>query len=93
MYSAEVRLSSALQHFTILSSLLGFFFPIQKFYGYVEQIESWLSSKEAFLANEDLGVCALRNFLCNQSGGDGTVRSMCSESSCPLSPSEATALP
>ncbi|KAF2980042.1 hypothetical protein EK904_009476, partial [Melospiza melodia maxima] len=26
-----------------------------KFYGYVEQIESWLSSKEAFLANEDLG--------------------------------------
>ncbi|XP_054017486.1 spectrin beta chain, non-erythrocytic 5 [Dryobates pubescens] len=28
---------------------------LQKFYGYVEQIESWLSSKEAFLANEDLG--------------------------------------
>ncbi|XP_075281439.1 spectrin beta chain, non-erythrocytic 5 isoform X3 [Opisthocomus hoazin] len=28
---------------------------IQKFYGYVEQTESWLSSKEAFLANEDLG--------------------------------------
>ncbi|NXW82166.1 SPTN5 protein, partial [Alopecoenas beccarii] len=28
---------------------------LQKFYGYVEQTESWLSSKEAFLANEDLG--------------------------------------
>ncbi|XP_027498276.1 spectrin beta chain, non-erythrocytic 5 [Corapipo altera] len=28
---------------------------LQKFYGYVEQIESWLSSKEAFLANEDSG--------------------------------------
>ncbi|NWS72003.1 SPTN5 protein, partial [Crotophaga sulcirostris] len=28
---------------------------LQKFYGYVEQAESWLSSKEAFLANEDLG--------------------------------------
>ncbi|NWT70613.1 SPTN5 protein, partial [Prunella himalayana] len=28
---------------------------LQKFYGYVERIESWLSSKEAFLANEDLG--------------------------------------
>ncbi|NXO10573.1 SPTN5 protein, partial [Oriolus oriolus] len=28
---------------------------LQKFYGYVELIESWLSSKEAFLANEDLG--------------------------------------
>ncbi|NWW71973.1 SPTN5 protein, partial [Climacteris rufus] len=28
---------------------------LQKFYGHVEQIESWLSSKEAFLANEDLG--------------------------------------
>ncbi|NWX12365.1 SPTN5 protein, partial [Aegotheles bennettii] len=28
---------------------------LQKFYGLVEQIESWLSSKEAFLANEDLG--------------------------------------
>nr|XP_009682974.1 PREDICTED: spectrin beta chain, non-erythrocytic 5 [Struthio camelus australis] len=28
---------------------------LQKFYGFVEQTESWLSSKEAFLANEDLG--------------------------------------
>ncbi|XP_074853761.1 spectrin beta chain, non-erythrocytic 5 [Carettochelys insculpta] len=28
---------------------------LQKFFGYVEQNESWLSSKEAFLANEDLG--------------------------------------
>ncbi|NXN96468.1 SPTN5 protein, partial [Rhinopomastus cyanomelas] len=28
---------------------------LQKFFGYVEQTESWLSSKEAFLANEDLG--------------------------------------
>ncbi|KFQ58276.1 Spectrin beta chain, non-erythrocytic 5, partial [Pelecanus crispus] len=28
---------------------------LQKFCGYVEQTESWLSSKEAFLANEDLG--------------------------------------
>uniref|UniRef100_UPI00398EAE6B spectrin beta chain, non-erythrocytic 5 n=1 Tax=Pristiophorus japonicus TaxID=55135 RepID=UPI00398EAE6B len=28
---------------------------LQIFYGYVEQSESWLSSKEAFLANEDLG--------------------------------------
>ncbi|XP_019374606.1 PREDICTED: spectrin beta chain, non-erythrocytic 5 [Gavialis gangeticus] len=28
---------------------------LQKFYGYVEQNESWLSSKEAFLANDDLG--------------------------------------
>ncbi|XP_008936894.1 PREDICTED: spectrin beta chain, non-erythrocytic 5-like, partial [Merops nubicus] len=28
---------------------------LQKFYGYVERTESWLSSKEAFLANEDLG--------------------------------------
>ena len=35
--------------------------PVQKFYGYVEQTESWLSSKEAFLANEDLGVGAPSN--------------------------------
>ncbi|XP_067895807.1 spectrin beta chain, non-erythrocytic 5 isoform X2 [Heterodontus francisci] len=28
---------------------------LQIFYGYVEQSESWLSSKEAFLANEDQG--------------------------------------
>ncbi|XP_042194068.1 spectrin beta chain, non-erythrocytic 5 [Callorhinchus milii] len=28
---------------------------LQVFYGYMEQSESWLSSKEAFLANEDLG--------------------------------------
>ncbi|XP_061467332.1 spectrin beta chain, non-erythrocytic 5 [Rhineura floridana] len=28
---------------------------LQKFFGYVEQNESWLSSKEAFLANKDLG--------------------------------------
>lgn len=77
VYSSEVRLGPALQHFSILSRLwlLGFF-PVQKFYGYVEQIESWLSSKEAFLANEDLGVRALRsyNFLCNLSGGEGTVQ-------------------
>lgn len=32
------------------------FFLSQKFYGYVEENESWLSSKEAFLANKDLGV-------------------------------------
>lgn len=52
------------------------FFPIQKFYGYVEQTESWLSSKEAFLANEDLGVGAPRNynFLCNQSGRKRTMK-------------------
>ena len=31
----------------------------QLFLGYVEQSESWLSSKEAFLANEDLGVGTL----------------------------------
>lgn len=42
----------------------------------MEQTESWLSSKEAFLANEDLGVGSLRNynFLCNQSGGKGAVK-------------------
>ncbi|KAJ1103984.1 hypothetical protein NDU88_001400 [Pleurodeles waltl] len=28
---------------------------LQTFFGYVEQNESWLSSKEAFLSNEDLG--------------------------------------
>ncbi|XP_077178896.1 spectrin beta chain, non-erythrocytic 5 isoform X2 [Paroedura picta] len=28
---------------------------LQKFYGYVEENESWLSRKEAFLANKDLG--------------------------------------
>ncbi|KAJ6667277.1 hypothetical protein lerEdw1_017255 [Lerista edwardsae] len=28
---------------------------LQKFFGYVEQNENWLSSKEAFLANKDLG--------------------------------------
>ncbi|XP_060118338.1 spectrin beta chain, non-erythrocytic 5 [Heteronotia binoei] len=28
---------------------------LQKFYGYMEENESWLSSKEAFLANKDLG--------------------------------------
>ncbi|XP_043929471.1 spectrin beta chain, non-erythrocytic 5 [Protopterus annectens] len=28
---------------------------LQVFYGYIDQNESWLSSKEAFLANEDLG--------------------------------------
>lgn len=55
--------------------MTGFFFPLQKFYGYVEQIESWLSSKEAFLANEDLGVGAPINydFLCNLSVGKGAV--------------------
>lgn len=53
-----------------------FFFPIQKFYGYVEQTESWLSSKEAFLANEDLGVGAPRNdnVLRYQSGELGAVK-------------------
>lgn len=70
-HSAEVRFSSVLHHvYDCFSS------PIQKFYGYVEQTESWLSSKEAFLANEDLGVGALRNynFLCNWSGGKGAVK-------------------
>lgn len=52
VYSAQV-------YFTPCLWLL--FFSIQKFYGYVEQTESWLSSKEAFLANEDLGVGAPRN--------------------------------
>lgn len=49
---------------------------MQKFYGYVEQTESWLSSKEAFLANEDLGVGASRNydFLCNRCGEKGAVK-------------------
>lgn len=49
---------------------------MQKFYGYVEQTESWLSSKEAFLANEDLGVGAPRNyyFLCNHCGEKGAVK-------------------
>lgn len=42
----------------------------------MEQTESWLSSKEAFLANEDLGVGAPRNynFVCNQSGEKGAAK-------------------
>lgn len=49
---------------------------MQKFYGYVEQTESWLSSKEAFLANEDLGVGAPRNdnFISYWFGGQGDVK-------------------
>ncbi|XP_067099877.1 spectrin beta chain, non-erythrocytic 5 [Osmerus mordax] len=49
---AKVGLNQAWQkRNTILDQAL----RLQLFLGYVEQSESWLSSKEAFLANEDLG--------------------------------------
>ncbi|XP_067847252.1 spectrin beta chain, non-erythrocytic 5 [Heptranchias perlo] len=38
-----------------LSTRLAEAYDLQIFYGYVEQSESWLSSKEAFLANKDHG--------------------------------------
>lgn len=32
-------------------------YDLQVYEEYAEQADAWLSSKEAFLANEDLGVC------------------------------------
>lgn len=40
-------------------------FSFQIFLGYMEQSESWLSNKEAFLANEDLGVGTQMYLLIN----------------------------